>query len=158
MKNNKSGFGLLEIIVGIALISISVFGVTSASAVSLRAMDDALNNVKASFLLEEGVEAIKILRDTSWSLNIAPLVSGNSNYLNFNGLNWQTTSLNIFIDDRFERKFVLENVLRDVNYDIADSGALDANTKKFTVSVSWQEREGTTTKQISGYITNIFNN
>lgn len=158
MKNNKSGFGLLEIIVGIALISISVFGITSASAVSLRAMDDALNNVKASFLLEEGVEAVKMLRDTSWSLNIVPLVSGNSNYLNFNGLNWQTTSLNTFIDDRFERKFVLENVLRDVNYDIAELGALDANTKKFTVSVSWQEREGTTTKQISGYITNIFNN
>lgn len=158
MKNNKSGFGLLEIIVGITLISISVFGITSASAVSLRAMDDALNNVKASFLLEEGVEVVKMLRDTSWSLNIAPLVSGNSNYLNFNGLNWQTTSLNTFIDDRFERKFVLENVLRDVNYDIADSGVLDANTKKFTVSVSWQEREGTTTKQISGYITNIFNN
>lgn len=158
MKNNKSGFGLLEIIIGIALISISVFGITSASAVSLRVMDDALNNVKASFLLEEGVEAVKMLRDTSWSLNIVPLVSGNSNYLNFNGLNWQTTSLNTFIDDRFERKFVLENVLRDVNYDIAESGALDANTKKFTVSVSWQEREGTTTKQISGYITNIFNN
>lgn len=158
MKNHKSGFGLLEIIVGIALISISVFGITSASAVSLRAMDDALNNVKTSFLLEEGVEAVKMLRDTSWSLNIVPLVSGNSNYLDFNGSSWQTTTANTFIDAQFERKFVLENVLRDVNYDIAELGALDANTKKFTVSVSWQEREGTTTKQISGYITNIFNN
>lgn len=158
MKNNKSGFGLLEIIVGIAVISISIFGIILISVISLRAMNEALNNVKASFLLEEGVEAIKILRDRRWSSNIAPLVSGNDNYLSFDGSTWQTTSVNTFIDSKFERKFVLENVLRDANYDIASSGALDANTKKFMILVSWQERNGTTTKQISGYITNIFNN
>jgi len=158
MKNNKSGFGLLEIIVGIAVISISIFGITSVSAISLRAINEALNNVKVSFLLEEGVEAVKILRDTSWLLNIAPLISGDNNYLNFNGSTWQTVSVNTFIDSKFERKFILENVLRDANYDIANSGTLDTNTKKFTVLVSWRERTGTTTKQISGYITNIFNN
>lgn len=158
MKNNKSGFGLLEIIVGIALISISIFGITSVSVISLRVMNESLNNVKASFLLEEGVEVVKILRDKSWLLNITPIVLGNDNYLNFNGLTWQTTSINTFIDSQFERKFVLENVLRDANYDISSSGVLDVNTKKFTVSVAWRERTGTTTKQISGYITNIFNN
>lgn len=157
-KNHNSGFGLLEIIVGISVISISLFGLSSVSEISLRTMNEALNNTKASFLLDEGVEAVKSLRDSSWSLNIAPLTVSNFYYLSLYNSKWQATSSDNYIDGVFERKIVFESVNRNINDDIALSGTADPDTRKITVYVSWKTRTGTTTKQITGYITNLFNN
>lgn len=153
------GFGLLEIIAGIAVISVSIFGLAAVMNISLKISEEALKNTKASFLLSEGWEAVKTMRDVSFQNKISPLAVESDNFLDFDGAVWKATSSNIYIDGVFERKFVLENVLRDVNDDIVSSGgALDTNTKKITVSVSWKGRTDTTTKQIEGYITNLFNN
>lgn len=149
---------MIEIVAGIGIISIVILGLTFISEMSLKIINDSLMGVKSSFLLEEGIEAVKTLRDESWASNILPLVSGNIYYLNFNGAKWQAIFSNVFIDDKFERKFVLEDVYRDANQDIAPPGILDSNTKKLTVFVSFYGRHGTTTKQISAYITNLFNN
>lgn len=163
MKNNinkryKKGFGMIEIVASIGIISIVILGLTFISEMSLKIINDSLMGVKSSFLLEEGIEAVKTLRDESWASNILPLAAGDIYYLNFNGAKWQAVSSNAFIDNLFERKFVLEDVYRDINQDIASSGIIDSNTKKITVFVSFYGRHGMTTKQISAYITNLFNN
>lgn len=152
------GFGLLEIVVGISMISAIILGLVSVSQFSLRLSDEALINTKASFLLEEEMEAVKIMRDKSWNSNILSLASGNSYYFEYSGNIWKATSSNIYTDDIFERRFIIENVARDANDDISLAGNNDPNTKKITVFVSWKGRNGTTTKQLSGYITNLFDN
>lgn len=152
------GFGLLEIVIGLAVIALFLFGVLAVARLSLRLSEENANNIKAAFLLEEGTEALKILRDAGWQQNIASLAISGDYYLSFNNGQWQADSSNIFIDGLFERKLRLENVYRDSQDRLAESGALDANTKKASLFVSWRSRGATTTKTISTYLTNLFDN
>lgn len=152
----KSGFGTLEIIVGLAIISISFFSLMAVSRLSLELVAQSAKRVKAGFLLEEGVEALKILRDAGWTFNIAPLSNSAVYYLDFNNNTWQATTTNIYIDGIFERSFTIGDVYRDANDDIAAFGFLDPGTKKVSMAVAWKEKSGTTTKSISTYITNLF--
>lgn len=155
-KFYSKGFGLIEIIIGSAILTLSLIAISTYFQKSLQLNQDSGKLVKASFLLEEGIEVTKFFRDTSW-LNISGLTMGSSYFLQFDGVKWATTSSNVFVDGIFERKLVIDNVFRDANDDIiSGGGTLDANTKKATVSVAWSGRTGTTTKSISTYLTNIF--
>lgn len=154
----EKGFTLLEVIIGVAVILSSVFGLLSISRLSTKVSSANILNLQAAFLLEEGVEAVKILRDLSWQNNIQPLNNSTNYYLSFDGQNWQATTTNVFIDNFFERKFVAEESQRDGNYDLSQSGAIDPETKKINVFVSWPARNGTTTQSIPFYLTNLFKN
>ena len=163
MKKNfqlkfSAGFGLIEAVAGISLVSIFIFSLMLASQLSQKIASESVKNTQAFFLLEEGVDAIKILRDTSWSSNISNLAPGTSYFFSYNGIAWVSTANNVYVDGIFERKFSLNNVYRDANDDIAVLGTLDSGTKKATVSVSWQGRTGTTTKSASFYLTDLFSN
>ncbi len=158
-KKNQEGFGLLEIVIAVGVISVSLFSLASVSNLSLKLTEENVRNTQAAFLMEEGIEAVKILRDSSWSANISSLVPGNSYYLDFSDHNWQATSTNLYINGIFERKFSLQNVNRDSSDRIVSSGGtFDPNTKKLVVSVSRRSRVSTTTQSISAYLTNLFNN
>ena len=123
---------------------------------SLSVASETTNVVQASFLLEEGVEAVRILRDSSWS-NINNLTKGVPYYLEFSGSKWGTTTTSTYIDGKFERSFVVDSVRRDINDDISSSGITDQNSNKVSVFVSCFGTNGTTTQEIIFYITNIFN-
>lgn len=158
IKKNE-GFGLLEIAISVGVISLSLFSLASVSNLALNLAEESVRNTQAAFLMEEGAEAIKILRDSGWSANISPLVSGADYYLDFSGNSWRATSTNIYVDGIFERKFSLQNVSRDSGDRIVSSGgAPDPGTKKLAVYVAWRSRLATTTQTISAYITNLFNN
>lgn len=157
-NKTQKGFGVLEIVIGIAILSFSLLGLFMVSHISLKIIDDDTGNIQAGFLLEEGLEAVKVLRDSGWDANIKTLNAGSNYYLTFNGSTWQSTTTNTYIDNVFERKFILENVNRDINDDISVSGTPDQDTKKVTVYVSWLGRNSTTTKSISTYITNLYGN
>lgn len=152
------GIGLIEAVAGISIVSVFIFSLMLASQLSQKIVGESVRNIQSYFLLEEGVDAIKILRDTSWDSNIDNLTPGADYYFDYNGITWISTTNNIYIDGLFERKFNLNNVYRDTNDDIAVSGTLDSGTKKATVSVSWQGRAGTTTKSASFYLTDLFSN
>lgn len=152
----SKGFGLIEIIIGSAILTVSLVATSTYFQKTLQLNQDSGKTVQSSFLLEEGIEAVKFFRDTNWT-NISGLAAGTSYFLQFDGTKWATTSSNIFVDSVFERKFILNNVSRNANDDIVSSGGTnDPDTKKVTVLVSWLGRNGTTTKTISTYITNIF--
>lgn len=153
---NNNGFSIAEIVVAVAVIALSIFGFLTVAGVSLKTLRANTNNIQAAFLLEEGVEAVRILRDSGWDANVSPLNAETNYYLSFNGTTWEATTTNIFIDNFFERKFIADNVYRDSNDDIAVSGTLDPSTKKIIVSVSWLSQTGTTTKSISTYMTKLF--
>lgn len=158
LQLESSGFGLMEAIAGVSVIGIFMVSVMLSIQLSQKTVNESVRNSQAAFLLEEGFEAIKIIRDTSWTLGISSLSTGTNHYLGFNGTSWVSTSTNAYIDGIFERKFALANVYRDANDDIAASGMLDAGTKKATVYISWLGRTGTTTRSASIYLTNMFSN
>ncbi|MEK7460109.1 MAG: type II secretion system protein [Patescibacteria group bacterium] len=150
------GFGMIEMLVGASVLSVALLAISSFFQTTLRISNATEGKAQSSYLLEEGIEAIKFMRDTNYTNNLKNLPSG-TYYLTWNGATWATTSVNTYIDGGFERKFDIASVQRDGNNDIG-VGTIDSNTKKITMYVAWNDRGATTTRSISTYVMNIFNN
>ncbi len=71
-KKYITGFGLIEILVGAAIIVGLVGGGASVLAHLSRVAQSTWRESKAVWWLEEGAEAMRLFRDVSWS-NIAGL-------------------------------------------------------------------------------------
>lgn len=158
MKINK-GFSLVEVLVMVFIATLAIFVVWKVYTLFIKISLSNPASFQASFLAEEGIEAIKFMRDTSWSSKIAVLSVGTSYTLIFDGATWKATTTPTFIANKFDRRISVANVYRDGSGNIVSSGSLDLNTKKILVEVSWQKEAGaTTTKTITTYVSNIFNN
>ena len=151
----QKGFGVVEIIVGASVISIALFGLVATFQNSLRISRETGRIIEARFLAEEGLEAMRIMRDGGWS-NVGNLATSTPLYLIFSGGTWATTSAPTLINQTFLRTVVVEDVRRDGNDDIASTGSIDPDAKKVTVSVSWFGRGATTTESAATYLVNIF--
>src|SRR3989338_11000440 len=79
----QKGFGLIEILIASAILSASLITLTASSQIAFRLMKDSLERTQAGFLAEESIEAVRILRDTSWSNNIEFLLTETMYYLTF---------------------------------------------------------------------------
>lgn len=159
---SKTGFGLVEIVIASAIISVSVFSLSAVSVLGSRLQSASLEKVRANFLAEEGLEAMRFLRDKSWDINLSSLSQDTNYYVNFSTstLQWSINSTFIsYVDSLFDRKVTVENVSRDSNDNIVLSGGTnDPDSKKIIVTVSWQERGATSTVQLGTFLSDIFNN
>ncbi|MDO8604744.1 MAG: hypothetical protein Q7K40_05130 [bacterium] len=152
----KRGFGLIEIVIGSAVLSAALLSVSSYYQQAIRVSRSTATTVQASLLLEEGVEIARIFRDSGWT-NVGSPANGTIYFLNFNGTKWATSTTNTYIDGTFERTVRFDDVYRNGSDDIvATPGTLDPNTRKATVSVSFWNLTATTTRTIETYLTNIF--
>ncbi len=156
-KNSNKGFSLVEVVVASAIISIITFSIVSAASKGLALSQRALHQTQASYILEEGAEAVKTIRDASWT-NISALTIGTTYYLAYNNTTntWSLSTSANTIDSFFTRKVQLSEVNRDANDDIASTGTVDTRTKKVDVNVSWLSSGTTVSKTLSFYITDIF--
>ena len=71
---------------------------------------------------------------------------------------WQSTTTLNLIDDKFIRKFTVENVYRDpstLNI-VTDGGVLNNDSKIINLDVSWNYKGSTSSKQLSFYIFNLY--
>lgn len=156
------GFGLLEIIIAVSIISATIFSLSFVFLIAGKLEVESLNKIRANFIAEEGLEALRFLRDKSWSDNLSAPAPGTTYYLSFNAVSslWSiNTSGPGLVDNLFSRKVTVENVYRNSSDDIVSSGGtLDPDTKKFNVSVEWQERSAALAVNISTYLSDIFDN
>lgn len=157
-KIKNRGFGLIEIVIGSAILVAVVLAAGSAYTTYMKYAFANERNIQISYLLEEGLEAVTFLRDRGWTANIAPLSTATTYYLTWNGSYWATTTSAQYIDGEFFRSINIADVRRDGNDQIAVSGTVDTNTKQVTATVSFRQNNATTTKSISTYIANIYNN
>jgi len=154
-KNFKKGFMMVEVIIAISIIVVSILAAMSVTQKSIYVARQSLHVSQATFLLEEGAEAVRIVRDNAWS-NISSLTIGTDYYPTFSGGTWilSTTPSTIGI---FTRKINMANVNRNVTTgDIASSGVNDSGTKLITITVSWTEGGVAMSKTLSFYIMDIF--
>ena len=156
-----AGFGLLEIVFAVSIVAGSLYALTSVFLLAGRAAELSREKLQASFLLEEGLETLRFLRDSGWSQNISSLSSGTDYYLNFSTstVKWTTTSSPVpAIDGIYTRSFQIQNVLRDSGDNIASSGTTDPGTKKVTMKVTWSFGGQNQTSTLEVYLMNIFSN
>lgn len=157
--HTQKGFALIEILITCAILSLCVFALFSAAQKGVHVSDLALRQTQATALLEEGSEAVKSIRDTSWS-SISSLTDGARYYVSFdsaaNAWSLSTTPTDP-IDGVFTRFVVVQTATRDSTDDIAIGGTPDDHTKQVTVTVEFPSSDGTpTSKEYTFYITDIF--
>lgn len=158
----RAGFSLIEIILGIGMLTVSLVSVTAYYKKVLDVSVDTTHHIQSGFLLEEGVEAVKMLRDQGWATKIAALSTTTTYYLAWSGTQWTSTILPQAVENTFMRSFTLADVFRDASDNIVSSGGTyyDPGTKKVTVSIAWTRKgsKSVATDTAETYITNLFNN
>jgi len=152
----KKGLAIVEVVVATAVVLLIVLSSYGANILYLRISIRNPDETKAAFLLEEGMEAVRLMRDDDWDTRIDSLSTGTTYYFYYNGTIWQATTTKIYIDNQFERSFTLSAVSRNSGGDIVTSGGTnDDGTRKVTVNVAWWSYNATTTKTAQTYITDI---
>lgn len=154
------GFGLVEIIIAVAIAASLILGLGQVMQISLKLLREERMNMEAALLLQEGIEAMRMLRDASWSQYIAPMATGADYYLT------ATTTWGIWavpqasINGRYTRVIRLDAVNRESGTDriVASGGYADAGTRKLTVVVSWAGGAGTSSVSSVTYIANFLQN
>ena len=154
------GFTLVEVVVATSMITIALVSIALYYKKVLDVSEDTTRRIQSGFLLEEGLEATKLLRDEGWNANIGSLSTMTNYYLTWSGTFWRTTTVPLKVENVFTRTVKFSDVRRDGVDSIADTGTLDSGTKKVTVSVTWLVRggNGMATDTAETYLTNLFSN
>jgi Tfp pilus assembly protein PilV len=156
---NQKGFGLIEILIVGAVIAIGFVSIAAFLVYSSGLTFRVTRNTEAVSLAEEGMEAVRSMRDESWSANIAVLTSGTTYYPEVSGNKWTLTTIKPgLVNGLYNRTVVIGDVNRDANDDIAPSGTPDVDTKEVVVKVSWNENQVTKDVTLTTYITNFLSN
>ncbi len=156
MKAIKNrGFMMVEVLVAVSIITVSLLVAMTVAQKSIYVSQASFHATEATFLLEEGAEAIRILRDNTWT-NISDLTANTNYYPAFSAGTWTLSGVASTVDI-FTRTVSIASVNRDNNTeDISATGTDDPGTKLVTVTVSWPEGGTTMTKILQFYIMNIF--
>lgn len=152
---NKSGFGLVEILVAITIIGLSLSALAGLGNFALKIQNRLKKNMTASYLAAEAIEATRAIKDEDWAL-VSGLSTASPFHPDQSGspAKWILNSGDETING-FTRQIVFADVYRDGNDDIVDSVAtLDSNTKKITATVSWSDQGQSQQILLSTYIVN----
>lgn len=163
MIHNKkeAGQALIEILVGLAIVGILVGAATTAVIISLRSNLQNKNFQAASSLSQKMLDDVKTVAEGNWQ-NIYNLVDKNPSSPNnkyyiaasgtalavFSG--FATTTVNNIIYTQF---FSVENVNRDANNNIAESGVDDPSTQKIVSHSQWPNTGQTSEVALAVYLT-----
>lgn len=166
---HQKGFGVPELIIAIFIVAVTTVSFYEIAVLSLKISKENKNEMKAAYLAEEGIEAVRNIRDqVAWidaadgktgigelDLDIDdtyyPIISVNS---------WELITINPgLINNRFSRKVVFEKLSRDPNSgdieDVYNSINNDENSRKITIIVSWQENGKDKEVTLISYLTNF---
>jgi Tfp pilus assembly protein PilV len=157
IARSQKGFALVEVLIASAIILGAVLALLGVYSLYLRVALSNSEAVKAAYLAEESLEAVRFWRDVSWNNKIAPIAKGTAYGLSFALGMWATTT-DLTLGS-FERSIMISPVYRDASSDIVSSGGtLDTDTVLVTSSVSWWKGGATTTKTVATYLTNLYGN
>ncbi len=135
VRRNKKGFSLVEVILSISLFGIVSLGLASGLVVSIQNSELSSYRTGAIFLAEEGLEAIRSIRDIDYS----NLTDG-SYGLSLAGSNW-VTSGSSDLNGEYVRS--------------VDISTVDSETKLVTSTVTWPSFfSANNSVVISSYFTN----
>lgn len=160
-SKNSRGFTLVEIVLATSIFTMFFLSISFFYKKALDVSEDTTGHIQSGYFLEEGIEAIKLMRDSGWTSNIATLTPGTTYSLSWNGSMWVATTTPEVIEGTYTRSFVISNVSRDANDNIVTSGGTnDPGTKMVTLNVSWLRRgnKAIANDTVQTYITNLFNN
>ncbi|MFA5954427.1 MAG: type II secretion system protein [Patescibacteria group bacterium] len=158
------GFGMIELLAAMALAIFIIPGMLQFSFSMTRIINGQERRVEAAYLAEEGIEAVRTMRDRSWSTTIAGLTLNTDYYPTIQSNVWSLslTDPGVLLG-RYTRTVKLQSVNRDTSSDIvvppAVGGVEDAETRFVSSTVSWTEPGGAVRSlTLQAYLTNFLAN
>ncbi|MEK7559664.1 MAG: hypothetical protein AAB521_05140 [Patescibacteria group bacterium] len=128
----KNGQSLVELLLTIALVSILLPALLTGLFATRGGRATQNQRQHATAYLYEAKEAVRVVGANGWANLSAgtyhPIPSGSS---------WSLASGEELLDNNYTRRIIIEDVYRDGNGNIAQSGTLDPSIKLITSSVSW---------------------
>jgi len=162
-KKKKAGFMAIEILLATSIITMIVLAGTAVAQKSIIVSRQAVHSLQATYLLEEGAEALKIIRDNDWN-NFSYLSALCDNpatvYLEFLEGTWNLTSTSEPNIGIFNRVIIYNIAGRDdITGDLVQNcGPFnDGGSYFFNVSVRWMEGGKIINKELSFYLMDIWN-
>ncbi|NVM20022.1 MAG: hypothetical protein HWN80_20140 [Candidatus Lokiarchaeota archaeon] len=144
LKLNK-GISAIEILIVIAIISIASASLLGIISYSLKISTSIKQTTIANNLAQEAMEAVRNIRDDSWDKISTAITTGEDYHPEIDTSTtppkWKLVPDPETIDG-LTRKIVFNNVERDNNHNIVESGGayIDSETKRVTVTVSWNNK------------------
>src|SRR3989344_5646825 len=139
-KHAQAGFGIIEIIVAMAIfVIIAATGATTIlQSFSINRL--GLEETKANLYAQEGIDAVRSIKTQNWSnLDIGNMNCGSSvsRGLTSGGGSWAFSGTSETLE-KYTRTITVANVCRDASGVITEPGTTyDAGTKKITSTVTW---------------------
>lgn len=141
-RRAEHGFSLMEIIVALAIFAVVVGSMSVMITGNFNALTRGGEQTVAQALAQEGIEAVRSIRDRSWNeLEYSPA------QVTFVGGQWELISATSeLIDNKYTRQILIEDVCRDGTHAqvVCPGTYTDALTKNVTVIVSWSVPSGAT--------------
>lgn len=151
--NAQDGQSILEVIVAMAIFSLIAVAMASMAVGGFVSLQQGGEQTEAEALAQEGIEAVRSLRDNAWNINTysTSSVSVSGSAWVFDGEGTTETV------GQYTRTLSFDNVCRDSSDDIADcpGSYTDVQSKKVISSVTWITRgDITNSVQRIAYLTN----
>ncbi len=149
------GVSLVEVLIGISIISVLlvVIGYSINTYVSARAA--LLNDTKATYLAEEGLEIVRAVRDNDWN-TIDALPTNTTRYLNVSTTTFSIVTTPEVIDGQFYRQFIVRPVYRNASDDIVASTTVGATSDDGSRQIDMYVGGPSGTTTLQAIITNLY--
>jgi len=154
-QQSENGLGMVEIIVVIAVITVSFTAVLQLFKLQVQTERAKREEMAGYTLLSESLEAVRSIRDDAWS-NLSSLTIGAEYYPEISGNSWVLSSIDPGAINGYSRWIVINSVNRDASDNIVSSpsGSLDSDTLEIVSYVEWQSNGTTTSRNLRTYLTN----
>ncbi|MEX0877772.1 MAG: type II secretion system protein [Candidatus Spechtbacterales bacterium] len=151
----ERGFGIVEMIVVIAVLATTFIGIMQVLFLQQRVQILAEQDASAYILARETMESVRSVRDSNWD-NVSTLSYSTAYYPRVNVSDrWELVATNPGPVGIYTRWVEFEEVFRDSSDDIATSGTSDVDTLKANVFVRWARPGGDSrTVTLESYLTN----
>lgn len=142
-RGSSSGTGLIEVLVSTSILTLVLMATAATIMLFMKTQQNHTERLQAGYLLEEAFEAVRYLRDSGWTLNLAPLAIDTPYYLVVATTSVMATTTPTRIDDFFTRTATFSEVYRrnsDDDIVAADYGGaktVDPDARRVLYRIEW---------------------
>lgn len=154
-KKRNKGITIIEILISVAVMVSFMGSLYLALVLYIKIATAGPMHTSAVFLMDEGMEAVRTIRNESWT-NIEDLGNNIPYWLFFDNNTWKATTTEQIVDGKFSVYFILEEANRDGDGKISNVGTVCSDTRKVIVFTEWEGLLGSSSVDVSGYVINIF--
>lgn len=137
--SNQSGFGTLELIIAAGILLVVVTSVSAAFYTFHRFSNELSHDAQAALLLEEGLEALQIMRDYGWTANIASADMETPYSVHWDGNAYVLSEDLVLINNAYLREVEFHEVRRNGSGVLSAGGSVDNSTRRAVVTVYLEE-------------------